>query len=1248
MAFHRSSGSPTRGYTEFDPETGDGIGRKKSLIRPERTRLDENHRNFHYTQVANQEADHIKVHPSSSGLDPTISNELGRSRSHLSTYTSERFANNGNNNNQLEDETEGIPLMDIHDSSPQGSPNGQDLKGGREIYGLNDEIPDYSQSPSKSKVISNGIPRPQVQGTKNRKKQADKSDIYFWKVYCYAITFWAPAPLLKLFGLRTKDRQFAWREKIGLISCILYIGAFVAYLTFGFTKTVCSKEQVRTRINEVNSGYLIINGRSFDLTSSKHPAAAGIGAGSNVLYPPINAGGKDASFLFQNVNGNCKNLIVPRDNCTIPYNDDNELAWYMPCRVFSQDGSDSVNNTEAYYNGWACHTSETARKAYYSLKVTGDVYFTWDDIKNSSRNLVVYSGNVLDLNLINWIQNDDVTYPDLFNKLRDDPTYKGIDISLVLTDPSERQAARCLTEIIKVGSIDSDTIGCIASQIVLIVSLVFILSVVIVKFIMACWFRWVTSRKQGATEYDNKTMVARNKAIENWVDSGTAGAGPEIKTVPVKARANYKAAKTNRQSVFQRAQKLALGPNADLSQYYDNPSALSKTFKYTTMSTQAALLGKNGYGKRNAGLGNGGATTGKSSTRQSTIYLNDQGSSTDLLNRPVSSYNPFDGLDDSVVNRLSPDIIHPDVVPQPPVEYQPFGYPLAHTVCLVTCYSEDEDGIRTTLDSIATTDFPNSHKLILVICDGIIKGSGNDRTTPDIVLDMMSDLTVPRDEVEPYSYVAVAQGSKRHNMAKVYGGFYNYNDDTVPPEKQQRVPMLTIVKCGTPEEANMPKPGNRGKRDSQIILMSFLQKVVFDERMTSLEFEMFSNIWRITGLMAEFYEIVLMVDADTKVYPDSMTHMVAEMVKDPAIMGLCGETKISNKAQSWVTAIQVFEYYISHHQAKAFESIFGGVTCLPGCFSMYRIKAPKGSDGYWVPILANPDIVERYSDNVVDTLHKKNLLLLGEDRFLSSLMLRTFPKRKQIFVPKAACKTVVPDKFLVLLSQRRRWINSTVHNLMELVLVNDLCGTFCFSMQFVIFIELVGTLVLPAAISFTIYVIIVAIISKPTPIMSLVLLAIIFGLPGLLIVVTISSWSYIIYFFIYMIALPIWNFVLPSYAYWKFDDFSWGETRTVAGGDKGSEHGATEGVFDASKIKMRRWREWERERRSNEYALGAAAGAGANEGGGGGGDASISASPYGKGQLQNLSMPSAVWDPSNNEKLIDDGFEREGSSSGSG
>jgi chitin synthase len=369
------------------------------------------------------------------------------------------------------------------------------------------------------------------------------------------------------------------------------------------------------------------------------------------------------------------------------------------------------------------------------------------------------------------------------------------------------------------------------------------------------------------------------------------------------------------------------------------------------------------------------------------------------------------------------------------------------------------------------TDYPNSHKTILVICDGVIKGKGETMSTPDIILGMMKDHSILPDEVPAFSYVAVASGSKRHGMAKVYSGFYDYGQESaIPLERQQRVPMMCVVKCGTPDEATKAKPGNRGKRDSQIILMSFLQKVMFDERMTELEFEIFNGLWKITGISPDFYEMVLMVDADTKVYPDSLTHMISAMVKDPEIMGLCGETKIANKRSSWVTAIQVFEYFISHHLSKSFESVFGGVTCLPGCFCMYRIKAPKGGQNYWVPILANPDVVEHYSENVVETLHTKNLLLLGEDRYLSTLMLRTFPKRKQVFVPQAVCKTTVPEEFSVLLSQRRRWINSTVHNLMELVLVRDLCGTFCFSMQFVVFVDLVGTLVLPAAIAFTFYV----------------------------------------------------------------------------------------------------------------------------------------------------------------------------------
>ncbi|ORY51535.1 hypothetical protein BCR33DRAFT_752847 [Rhizoclosmatium globosum] len=304
--------------------------------------------------------------------------------------------------------------------------------------------------------------------------------------------------------------------------------------------------------------------------------------------------------------------------------------------------------------------------------------------------------------------------------------------------------------------------------------------------------------------------------------------------------------------------------------------------------------------------------------------------------------------------------------------------------------------------------------------------------------------TGPPENYNPplQSYLAIAHGEKQHNMAQVYAGYY-IND---PAEPSVAVPMIAVIKCGTPMEQaqqGQTKSGNRGKRDSQLILMNFLSRILFEDRMTALDFDLWVKISGITegNVPPTAYTLVLMVDADTVAEPSSLRHMVETMKRDDKVMGLCGETQVANPFGSWVTMIQVFEYFMSHHLGKAFESCFGGVTCLPGCFCMYRIKMAKGPGGMWT------------MPNMVDTLHKKNLLLLGEDRFLSTMMLRTFPKRKLVYVPSAICKTVVPDKFKILLSQRRRWINSTVHNLAELVRMRDLCGVFCFSMRFVVLVR---------------------------------------------------------------------------------------------------------------------------------------------------------------------------------------------------
>ncbi|KAF1959216.1 chitin synthase 4 [Byssothecium circinans] len=1109
------------------------MSRKRSLVRPERQRIEPNHPNYYYRKHAQK----MTVQPSTTGNDPI-------------------------REDYMEEETVSSDATDLK------PPHLRNASGG----GYHDKQAPLDDDMANEKP-KRRLTRSKTMEKLEKQRQKEKDSLRppsLWNIYCAIITFWVPDAILRCFGKPQKAQQRAWREKIGLCSIILSICAIVGFLTFGFTETVCPNGGgVRQQVNKVGNGYLIVHGKAYDLTGSHHPTAAGIPQGANVLFDlPQKFGGMDASFLFQNVNGACKGLITKAPNSPITTNAAGDMSWYFPCNAFNQDGSSKPNQTIGRYDGFQCHTLDTARRAFYSLKSAGDVYFTWADIKNSSRNLMVWGGDVLDLDLLNWFNRTQVNIPDRFDQIRQNPNVKGVDVTRAFSSSYEKQVARCFTQIIKVGSIDTESIGCIASKVVLYVSLVFILAIVIAKFVLALAFQWFISKQFGADKSSlGKTgSKQRKQQIEEWSN--------DIYRPPPKLMDTAGPEKMNKR-----------GSMLPTTSRFTSPYAVEKAAKtrappttMTSQSTSSRVMSSHGGSgmdrQPNASHGTLPPYGGKPSVQESR---------SSLLLSGTADQSRYSVMGD-VEGPGPAGFIHEAVVPQPPPEWQPFGYPLAHAICLVTAYSEGHEGLRTTLDSIATTDYPNSHKLILVICDGMIKGAGEDLTTPEIALGMMKDHAVLPHEVEAFSYVAVASGSKRHNMAKIYSGFYDYGDNPrVPTDKQQRVPMMVVVKCGTPDEAKKSKPGNRGKRDSQIILMSFLQKVMFDERMTELEFEMFNGIWKITGISPDFYEIVLMVDADTKVFPDSLTHMISAMVKDPEIMGLCGETKIANKRDSWVSMIQVFEYFISHHLAKSFESVFGGVTCLPGCFCMYRIKAPKGGQNYWVPILANPDVVEHYSENVVDTLHKKNLLLLGEDRYLSTLMLKTFPKRKQVFVPQAVCKTTVPDQFSVLLSQRRRWINSTVHNLMELVLVRDLCGTFCFSMQFVVFIELIGTLVLPAAIAFTFYLIAIsikaAVLHTTVPVIPLVLLALILGLPAVLIVVTAHRWSYVAWMLVYLLSLPIWNFVLPTYAFWKFDDFSWGDTRKTAG-EKTKKAGLEyEGEFDSSKITMKRWHDFEAERR---------------------------------------------------------------------
>lgn len=482
-------------------------------------------------------------------------------------------------------------------------------------------------------------------------------------------------------------------------------------------------------------------------------------------------------------------------------------------------------------------------------------------------------------------------------------------------------------------------------------------------------------------------------------------------------------------------------------------------------------------------------------------------------------------------------------------------------ICQIPAYTEDEDSLRRAIDSAARMKYDDKRKLLAIICDGMIIGQGNDKPTPRIVLDILgvSDTVDP----EPLSFESLGEGLKQHNMGKVYSGLYEVQGHIVP--------FLVIVKVGKPSEVS--RPGNRGKRDSQMVLMRFLNRVHYNLAMSPMELEMYHQIRNIIGVNPTFYEYLLQMDADTVVAADSAARFVSSFLDDIRLIAICGETALTNAKGSFVTMIQVYEYYISHNLVKAFESLFGSVTCLPGCFTMYRIRAAETGK----PLFVSREVVEAYSTIRVDTLHMKNLLHLGEDRYLTTLLLKHHNKYKTKYLMKAHAWTIAPDSWAVFLSQRRRWINSTVHNLAELIPMNQLCGFCCFSMRFVVFMDLLTTVVQPVTIAYFVYLIALIIMdASVVGTTAFIMLGAIYGLQAIIFIIR-RKWEMIGWMLLYICAVPVYSFGLPLYAFWNMDDFNWGNTRVVAG-EKGKKVVISdEGKFDPASIPRKKWEEYQAE-----------------------------------------------------------------------
>ncbi|KAJ5378025.1 chitin synthase [Penicillium cataractarum] len=445
----------------------------------------------------------------------------------------------------------------------------------------------------------------------------------------------------------------------------------------------------------------------------------------------------------------------------------------------------------------------------------------------------------------------------------------------------------------------------------------------------------------------------------------------------------------------------------------------------------------------------------------------------------------------------------------------------------IPCYNENESVLRKTIESCVESSYDRKRKLLFIVADGTVAAPGQKPTYKILLEDIFNhteDLEVGIDN-QARTYTSFDANGTSDNLAFCCTGYF------------REVPYVIVVKVGREDEQDKPKPGNRGKRDSQLLVYNFFHYVNY-RRFWSPLFENLEFKIRIClNIDARDAMHMLVVDSDTEVEQTGISYLVNQLQKDPKLVGVCGYTGVSNPWGSFVACSQVFEYWLTHAVLKAVESTCSNVLVLSGCFTIYRLKWPNNR-----PAILHPLILEDYAGTYDKTLHEHNLLSIGEDRYLSTLAIRYFGADCRLrYFPAAKCATSVPETLSVLVDQRRRWTNSLIHcHFAHLNVLPFEASIFAhLRLMFVIGCELFMVFILPLALPAGVAVAVISVLL--TPYAWAILLA--FCLLPVLICIVCNDWNYIPFYLPFFPMIAIFSIVIPLFSAWKQDNIKWGKTR---------------------------------------------------------------------------------------------------------
>nr|Q8T5G8.1 RecName: Full=Chitin synthase; AltName: Full=Chitin-UDP acetyl-glucosaminyl transferase [Meloidogyne artiellia]AAG40111.1 chitin synthase [Meloidogyne artiellia] len=162
---------------------------------------------------------------------------------------------------------------------------------------------------------------------------------------------------------------------------------------------------------------------------------------------------------------------------------------------------------------------------------------------------------------------------------------------------------------------------------------------------------------------------------------------------------------------------------------------------------------------------------------------------------------------------------------------------------------------------------------------------------------------------------------------------------------------------------------------------------------------------------------ILTLDGDVDFQPECVHLLVDLMRKNRRLGAACG--RIHPRGSGLMVWYQKFEYAVGHWLQKATEHMIGCVLCSPGCFSLFRSSA-----------LIDDNVARKYATKSEKPFHYVQYDQ-GEDRWLCTLLLQRGYRVEYCAASDAL--TFAPEGFSEFFNQRRRWIPSTMANVIDLL-----------------------------------------------------------------------------------------------------------------------------------------------------------------------------------------------------------------------